>query len=154
MRVEYRNFVYNCISQFHHLNIFLFYSVYTVHALCVTISCYVLNSILYNVVLHNFIWIVLNIFFLNRNFVFLLQTYFLFHASFGAPGDKAGAMQRRHSSNTEGMPPERLGFTHILSYLYRFKSNFKTYLEIHQHLCLMLIAPLGFLAWTILSQQV
>ncbi|XP_056313357.1 RING finger and transmembrane domain-containing protein 2 isoform X1 [Danio aesculapii] len=28
-------------------------------------------------------------------------------SSFGAPGDKAGAMQRRHSSNTEGMPPER-----------------------------------------------
>ncbi|XP_016314300.1 RING finger and transmembrane domain-containing protein 2-like isoform X3 [Sinocyclocheilus anshuiensis] len=28
-------------------------------------------------------------------------------ASFGAPGDKVGAMQRRHSSNTEGMPPER-----------------------------------------------
>ncbi|XP_058632255.1 RING finger and transmembrane domain-containing protein 2 isoform X5 [Onychostoma macrolepis] len=28
-------------------------------------------------------------------------------SSFGAPGDKVGAMQRRHSSNTEGMPPER-----------------------------------------------
>ncbi|XP_067295607.1 RING finger and transmembrane domain-containing protein 2 isoform X1 [Pseudorasbora parva] len=28
-------------------------------------------------------------------------------SSFGAPGDKAGVMQRRHSSNTEGMPPER-----------------------------------------------
>ncbi|XP_057182541.1 RING finger and transmembrane domain-containing protein 2 isoform X1 [Triplophysa rosa] len=27
--------------------------------------------------------------------------------SFGGPGDKVGAMQRRHSSNTEGMPPER-----------------------------------------------
>ncbi|XP_056602387.1 RING finger and transmembrane domain-containing protein 2 isoform X1 [Triplophysa dalaica] len=28
-------------------------------------------------------------------------------SSFGGPGDKVGAMQRRHSSNTEGMPPER-----------------------------------------------
>ncbi|XP_016146759.1 RING finger and transmembrane domain-containing protein 2-like isoform X3 [Sinocyclocheilus grahami] len=28
-------------------------------------------------------------------------------ASFGAAGDKVGAMQRRYSSNTEGMPPER-----------------------------------------------
>ncbi|XP_026101135.1 RING finger and transmembrane domain-containing protein 2-like isoform X2 [Carassius auratus] len=27
--------------------------------------------------------------------------------SFGAPGDKVGVMQRRHSSNPEGMPPER-----------------------------------------------
>ncbi|XP_042579043.1 RING finger and transmembrane domain-containing protein 2 isoform X2 [Cyprinus carpio] len=26
---------------------------------------------------------------------------------FGTPGDKVSAMQRRHSSNTEGMPPER-----------------------------------------------
>lgn len=32
--------------------------------------------------------------------------------SFGGPGDKVGAMQRRHSSNTEGMPPERFLFTH------------------------------------------
>ncbi|XP_042579042.1 RING finger and transmembrane domain-containing protein 2 isoform X1 [Cyprinus carpio] len=28
-------------------------------------------------------------------------------SSFGTPGDKVSAMQRRHSSNTEGMPPER-----------------------------------------------
>lgn len=29
-------------------------------------------------------------------------------------GDKVGAMQRRHSSNTEGMPPERFHFNHII----------------------------------------
>ncbi|XP_030647456.1 E3 ubiquitin-protein ligase RNFT2 [Chanos chanos] len=28
-------------------------------------------------------------------------------SSFGAHGDKVGVMQRRHSSNTDGMPPER-----------------------------------------------
>ncbi|XP_026866439.2 RING finger and transmembrane domain-containing protein 2 isoform X4 [Electrophorus electricus] len=38
-----------------------------------------------------------------------METFFWMctRSSFGASGEKAGVMQRRHSSNTDGMPPER-----------------------------------------------
>lgn len=46
----------------------------------------------------------------------LLQSLYSCLHRLEAHGDELDAMQRRHSSNTDGMPPERFGRNHALHF--------------------------------------